>query len=191
MAQTDVSATAAPKVLISIAAGLLVARVIACIIGVTAPPPDAKAIAWTDPTSYKILPPPEEKKLIIYEFYAQWSDPCKRMEATALSNKQVSDVVSRDFVPIRITDVSHEKGKNPPWVQELQKRYRIFALPTLVVVDNRGENVGSLIGNCSSLTTYRFLSRSLHNRDVKDAEARKAAAVPQPTVHLRSLAAQS
>ena len=32
-------------------------------------------------------------KLVIYQFYAQWSDPCKRMENTSLHNQQICELV--------------------------------------------------------------------------------------------------
>lgn len=115
-----------------------------------------------------------QNKLLLCEFYADWSDPCKRMEETSLSNSQIREVVEGNFVPVRITDRQKEKGKNPRLVSDLQKKFRIFAFPTLVIVGADGEPVASLIGNCSSLTTYRFLSRSLHTV-AKEAERRHAA----------------
>jgi thiol:disulfide interchange protein len=100
-------------------------------------------------------------KLVLYEFVSNWSDPCKQMESTALSNRQVSEVIEKNFVPVRITDQVREHGKNPKWIANLQKRYHVFALPTLVIVDREGEQKASLIGNCSSLTVQRFLARAL------------------------------
>lgn len=98
-------------------------------------------------------------KLVLYEFVADWSDPCKNMERTALSNENISRIIEQRFVPIRITDRTREDGKNPKWVANLQKRYHVFALPTFIIVDKEGEQKGALIGNCSSLTVERFLNR--------------------------------
>jgi thiol:disulfide interchange protein len=105
----------------------------------------------------------EQGKPLLYEFYADWSDPCKKMESTSLSNDQVRRVIDNRFLPIRIADRQKELGSNPRIITELQKKYRIFAFPTLVVVDAQGGTVATLVGNCSSLTTYRFLSRALHS----------------------------
>jgi thiol:disulfide interchange protein len=99
-------------------------------------------------------------KLVLYEFVSDWSDPCKNMEQNALSNGNISRLVQSKFVPIRITDRVREEGKNPHWIANLQKRYHIFALPTLVVVDKSGDQKAALIGNCSSLTVERFLTRA-------------------------------
>lgn len=101
-------------------------------------------------------------RYVLYEFYANWSDPCKTMEATSLSNGQVKSLINEHFLPIRITDQVQESGRNPKIISELQKKYRVFAFPTLVIVDQSGKMVSTLVGNCNSLTTYRFLSRTLH-----------------------------
>jgi thiol:disulfide interchange protein len=98
-------------------------------------------------------------KLVLYEFVSDWSDPCKNMEQNALSNRNITKVISTKFVPIRITDRVREDGKNPHWIANLQKRYHVFALPTLIVVDKQGDQKAALIGNCSSLTVERFLNR--------------------------------
>ena len=165
MAPTDArSATATPKILIVATIAFFVVRITAVLVSTPVPAPAAAGIAWQEAASFKVLPPPAQRKLVLYEFYANWSDPCKRMEQTSLQNEQIRDLVQERFVPIRIVDVAHETGRNPGYVAELEKRYRIFALPTLVVVDDQGEPIGSLIGSCSSLTTYRFLTRALHSR---------------------------
>lgn len=100
-------------------------------------------------------------KLLLLEFYADWSDPCKKMEATSMSNSQVSQLVDDRFMPVRINDTQKQFGVNARFVADLQKRYRVFAFPTLIIVGEDESPVASLIGNCSSLTTYRFLSRAL------------------------------
>jgi thiol:disulfide interchange protein len=163
MGQTDVSAIRTPRVYIAIAAVLLCGRLAMNAASAFSPPqPKPAGVQWQNAADFKSLPTKDGcHKRVIYEFYADWSDPCKRMEATALSNKQISSMIEQNFVPIRVTDQMHEKGKNPQWLADLQKKYRVFALPTLVVVDDKGEQVASLIGSCSSLSTYRFLSRAM------------------------------
>jgi thiol:disulfide interchange protein len=102
-----------------------------------------------------------DKKLLLCEFSADWSDPCKKMESTSLDNPQIKALIAQHFTPLRIRDNQKENGTNPPSVTELYKKYRIFAFPTLVVIDEEGDQVASMIGNCSSLSTYRFLSHAL------------------------------
>jgi thiol:disulfide interchange protein len=188
----DRSVSMMPKALIFVACVLLCARLIQLGIswnqGTQAP---AQSVDWQTPPSLatftaagkKQAPPPvvpdlspetiaEMEKIrdksiaagkpVLYEFYANWSDPCKKMESTSLSNSQIQAVIKERFYPVRITDRQKETGSNPKIITELQKKYRIFAFPTLVVIDSSGQPVGTLVGNCSSLTTYRFLSRALY-----------------------------
>jgi thiol-disulfide isomerase/thioredoxin len=108
-----------------------------------------------------------QNKYVLYEFYAPWSDPCKKMETTSLTNEQVSSLIDQHFMPFRVTDRLKQLGKNPRLVTDLQKKFRIFAFPTLVIVDEKGETAATLVGNCSSLTTYRFLSRAVHSLEQK------------------------
>jgi len=132
------------------------------------PPPVQDVSPETMKEIEKVLAESRTKgKYVLYEFYAPWSDPCKKMESTSLSNAQVNTLVDEHFMPVRVTDRLKELGKNPRLVTDLQKKYRIFAFPTLVIVDGDGELAATLVGNCSSLTTYRFLSRSLFSLEQK------------------------
>jgi thiol-disulfide isomerase/thioredoxin len=166
------------------------------IVRARAPQPVQQAIQWHElpevtagafKTKQEFVPPPvldvspetkkemervlslslAENKYVIYEFYAPWSDPCRKMESTSLTNEQVNDLIDRHFMPFRVTDRLKQLGKNPRLVTDLQKKFRIFAFPTLVIVDERGETAATLVGNCSSLTTYRFLSRTIHSLQQK------------------------
>ncbi|MCC6977339.1 MAG: thioredoxin family protein [Candidatus Melainabacteria bacterium] len=110
-----------------------------------------------------------QNKLLLLEFYADWSDPCKKMESTSLSNTQVAALVAKSFMPVRINDTQKQFGVNAKFVADLQKRYRVFAFPTLIIVGDDESPVASMIGNCSSLTTYRFLSRALSTAVISSA----------------------
>ncbi len=121
-----------------------------------------------------------QNKYVLYEFYAPWSDPCKKMETTSLTNAQVSSLIDQHFMPVRVTDRLKQLGKNPRLVTDLQKKFRIFAFPTLVIVDEEGETAATLVGNCSSLTTYRFLSRAIHSLEQK-SQANRAQKIGNAT----------
>jgi thiol:disulfide interchange protein len=123
------------------------------------------ATIWQNAARMPEVPDPDGRHaLTVLEFRADWSDPCKTFESTTLTNREVDSLLSQHFDGVQITDQSRERGKNPQWLADLEKRYRVFALPTVVVVDRDGEQVSSLIGNCSSLTTYRFLTRTLNKQ---------------------------
>lgn len=105
-----------------------------------------------------------QKKHLLLEFSAAWSDPCKKMESTSLKNQQVQKLINDQFIALKIRDTQREIGKNSKFVSELQKRYHVFAFPTLLVIGDDEQPIATLIGNCSSLTTYRFLSRAMNTR---------------------------
>lgn len=189
--KSEKSVISIPQTLVVIAGILLVARVADLVVnfGHAAEPP--RAVGWQTTAALEEVPPRdkntadkpvqelskesqeelnkmlascrESKKTLLLQFYAHWSDPCRKMEASSMSNAQVKELIDRNFVPVRVTDKMKEYGKNTRLVSELQKRYRIFAFPTLLVVGYDGEPVATLIGNCSSLTTYRFLSRTVYS----------------------------
>ncbi|MCC7531310.1 MAG: thioredoxin family protein [Candidatus Melainabacteria bacterium] len=135
---------------------------------------EAKRVATSPPKPVQELSPQSQEqlqellaeaksngKLLLLEFYADWSDPCKKMESTSMHNSQVSDLVNYKFMPVRVNDTQKQFGVNARFVADLQKRYRVFAFPTLIIIGADESPIASLIGNCSSLTTYRFLSRAL------------------------------
>jgi thiol:disulfide interchange protein len=191
----DSSVSTMPKALLFAAAILLTVRIIAlgatAVGGATAQLHTEDRVGWTElpserhsgvvraaaekaPTDTKpvILLPflaksRSDRKLLLLEFSADWSDPCKRMESASLNNPQITEIIAQDFTPIKITDTQKERGSNPPPITEMYKKYRIFAFPTLVVVDEEGEQVASQIGNCSSLSTYRFLSHALFTQKMR------------------------
>jgi thioredoxin-related protein len=58
-----------------------------------------------------------------------WADP------------EVAALVNESFVAARIVDRTREDGKNAPWIDELQQRYRVNAFPTIVVAAPDGREI--------------------------------------------------
>lgn len=99
------------------------------------------------------------KKLILYEFRAQWCEQVKRLEETVFTNKEIAETIAGNFIPVKVTDRLKEDGKNQPLINELEKKYHIIAFPTIVVASSDGEAKATLIGNVSALSAIHFLSR--------------------------------
>jgi uncharacterized protein YyaL (SSP411 family) len=55
------------------------------------------------------------------------------MASEVFADARSADVINRMFVPVRVEDVTHEMGQNPPEVAALQSRYKVTAFPTLVI----------------------------------------------------------
>ena len=166
MAQTNSkSAIATPPLFITITIVLLIARLAATTAEFIHPPATPTGVKWSQfPQEVSTSSP---QKLTLYEFYADWCDPAKSMEGTTLANTQIRELIEEKFIPVRVTDRVREDGKNPTAIVDLQKKYRIFAFPTLVIADANGDAQSTLVGSCSSLTTYRFLSRTLNASPLK------------------------
>ncbi len=156
----DRSAIATPPVFIIATVVLLLARIAAMAVEFAHPQAPPKGVKWMDLEQFSQIQG-TGGRLVLYEFYAEWCDPAKRMESTTLCNNDLRELIEAKFIPVRVTDVAREKGKNPPLITELQKKYRVFAFPTLVIAHPNGDAASTLVGSCGSLTTYRFLSRTL------------------------------
>ena len=100
-----------------------------------------KGIAFSDLTldEAKTLSK-ETGKLIFIDCYTDWCGPCKRMAATSFKDEKVGDVFNKKFINLKI-----EMEKNPIG-QELAKRYRVRAYPTLLVIDSEGTLIKQVIG---------------------------------------------
>lgn len=154
----DFRLNSTPKILLIVCVVLLVARIGMSVFEFIHPVEHGRPVAWTDVSAFtpQIA---EGKHLRLYEFYAQWCSPCARLERDVMTNSEIRSLIEKNFVTLRVTDRQREDGKNSKLVAELQKRYRVFAFPTLVAVADDGEPIGLLVGNSSSLAVYRFLSR--------------------------------
>jgi thiol:disulfide interchange protein len=102
-----------------------------------------------------------ERRPVLYDFTAAWCPPCKRLDAEGWSDANLAQMVSQRFVPARIVDRQREDGSNPAWVQELQKRYSVGVLPTVVVADSTGREIAKMEGYQDRSSLDRFLEDAL------------------------------
>lgn len=79
-----------------------------------------------------------EGKPVLVNFYADWCVWCKRLESTTLRDAKVAAVLQSKVVPLSL-DVDGE-GK------ELSNEYRVDGLPTIVVLDAGGREIGRIPG---------------------------------------------
>jgi thiol:disulfide interchange protein len=149
-----------PRALLVAAIVLLVARAAVWAATTRSESSISSSIDWVPVRELKRGDAAAKGKLILYKFSAAWSDPCQRLESEILINHKVSDLANNKFVPVVVEDRLREDGKNSEQTVELQKRYHVFAFPTLVIVDSNGDSKGLLVGCSSSLSTYRFLARA-------------------------------
>ena len=79
-----------------------------------------------------------EGKPVLVNFYADWCVWCKRLESTTLRDAKVATVLQNKVVPLSL-DVDGDG-------RELSNEYRVDGLPTIVVLDAGGEEIGRIPG---------------------------------------------
>jgi thiol:disulfide interchange protein len=79
-----------------------------------------------------------EGKPVLVTFYADWCVWCKRLESTTLSDNDVKTLLRDQVVPVSL-DVD---GAG----RDLSNEYRVDGLPTILVLDGDGREIGRIPG---------------------------------------------
>ena len=79
-----------------------------------------------------------EGKPVLVNFYADWCVWCKRLESTTLRDAKVAALLSDRVVPVNL-DVDGDG-------RELSNQYRVDGLPTVLVLDASGCEIGRIPG---------------------------------------------
>jgi thiol:disulfide interchange protein len=125
---------ALPRLLMVLAAALLVARVATGFFESRHPVASPiERVTW-EPVAAGEAKSEATGTPLLYEFSAEWCGPCRLMQREVFDDAQASEMINRLYVPVRLVDRQREEGRNPPDVTALQARYRIEAFPTLVIV---------------------------------------------------------
>jgi thiol:disulfide interchange protein len=77
------------------------------------------------------------QKPILYEFSADWCQPCKLVERD-FSDKALAARINAAYVPVRVVDRQAEDGANPRDIAELERAYEVRSFPSIVVVGAGG-----------------------------------------------------
>lgn len=118
--------------------------------------PGAGLVKWTAPET-AVAAARSSGKPILYDFTAEWCAPCKMLDRDGWADARVAALVNESFVPARVVDRSREDGKNAPWIDELQQRYRVNAFPTLVIAAPDGREIAIAQGFNGKAKLITFL----------------------------------
>lgn len=74
----------------------------------------------------------ESNKPLFIDFYTVWCSSCQQIDKNTLSDPQVKEKLSRDYIPVKI-----DIDKNP----QLASNYKIYGIPTLVILNPDGSEI--------------------------------------------------
>ncbi|WP_304144800.1 cytochrome c biogenesis protein CcdA [Ignavibacterium album] len=103
-------------------------------------PSEQKSINW-QPYSESALSSFEGKKGAIIDFYADWCIPCKELDALTFSDPNVIEE-SKNFITLK-ADMTKSLA---PEVSALREKYKIVGVPTVLILNSKGEEVNRITG---------------------------------------------
>jgi thiol:disulfide interchange protein DsbD len=77
---------------------------------------------------------------MVIDFYADWCIPCKELDALTFSDKRVIDQFER-FTVYKV-----DMTKNDETNEQLRKKFNVIGMPTVLVIDSKGNEVKRLTG---------------------------------------------
>lgn len=85
------------------------------------------------------------RKAMIIDFYADWCIPCKELDASTFSNPKVIEAAKK-FNAYK-ADMTKSLSDQ---VEALRKKYNIIGVPTVLVINSKGEEVKRITGFVNS-----------------------------------------
>ncbi len=109
---------------------------------------DAKALAG------------KEKKLVFIDFYADWCQPCRMLDATTFKDPKVIEWIGKNTIALKVNE-----NNNP----KLLEQFKVVSFPTLIFLRPDGTEIDRLI---TYVTVEQFLEAAAGIAEGKDAIAR-------------------
>ena len=113
-----------------------------------ASPPEAAAsvarshgsggLHWSSDWDASLEKAKNEDKRVLVDFYADWCIWCKKLEKTTLSDSAVAAYLKERVVPLRLNVDTNGRS--------LSREFRIDGLPTLLILNGDGREVGRIPG---------------------------------------------
>jgi thiol:disulfide interchange protein len=150
------STRSTPRLLLALAAVLLLARVAAGVYEHAHPPQALDQVAWVDIDKADARARAGHTA-VLYDFSADWCPPCRAMDREVFADRKAAATISSVFVPVRVIDRRREDGRNAAVVDSLQRRFRVESFPTLVVFSPETGRHESVSGYRGRKETLRLL----------------------------------
>ena len=98
----------------------------------------------------------EEEKLVFVDVYTMWCGPCIVMQETVFPLPEVGEYFNEKFVNYKL-DMENEDQNGP----ELGTRYKVGVVPTYLILDTEGNELGRATGGASPSQFISMISRVL------------------------------
>jgi len=82
----------------------------------------------------------ENNERMVIDFYADWCIPCKELDALTFSDQRVLDKF-KQFTVYKV-----DMTKNNETNEQLRKRFNVIGMPTVLIVDSKGNEIKRLTG---------------------------------------------
>lgn len=116
-----------------------------------------EVLEWHVPGPEAAARAAEEGKPILYFFTAEWCAPCHHLKRSVFSDPEKAATIAASYVTVEVEDTRVETGANAPEVDEVQQRYGVQSLPTLVVALPDGQEVGNQAGYAGAARAWTWL----------------------------------
>ena len=93
-----------------------------------------------------------EDKPVLVDFWAEWCSWCVKMDREVMSDTEVAQYISRNFVPVKI-------NSDLPENRNLLLMYQITGHPSFVILDSNGSFLGKTIGYMPKEVFLQYLDK--------------------------------
>ena len=103
---------------------------------------DNKGVIWEEGSLSSVLAKAKKcdtKKLVFVDCYASWCGPCKTMTNKVFPTEEAGKYFNANFFNVKF---DMERGEGI----EIRKNYKIKAYPTFLLLDEKGNEIGRVVG---------------------------------------------
>ena len=114
-------------------------------------PKERNSVAWK-PYAEGVIPEQIDASGVIIDFYADWCIPCKELDAYTFSDPKVIEE-SKNFYTFK-ADMTKSLSDE---VEALRNKYNILGVPTVLILDNKGNEVKRITGFVNADEFYEII----------------------------------